>query len=381
MFNQFTNTAEGKGYIGFVQIKNYFDCLVDTEKNIKKYLFEENVRDYQGDVTVNNQILETLISPKKRDFWCLNNGVTIICSKIGQIGNTLEMENVQIVNGLQTSYKIYESIKNHSVNFTDDELLVVKVVKTEDKQLKTDIVKTTNSQTQVPTAGFRALDKIQLDIEEFFKNNDFFYDRRKNFYKNNGKPINKIISIQLLAQSIFSIIYLEPSTARSKPNSLINNNTNYTKVFEDIKNINTYLLCMKLFKNTDQKLRSIKVNINEDIKKQKKEDTKTYEIKKVVAGNFKFHVCRILASKITNTVKPDLSIFNSQIKEIDEMISDNQKLEKMILESYETLVKIVTEYLEKYKKTSYDLISISKLPTFDKVVTTHLENLEKNSTY
>lgn len=47
----------------------------------------------------------------------------------------------------------------------------------------------------------------------------------------------------------------------------------------------------------------------------------------------------------------------------------------MILESYETLVKIVTEYLEKNKKTIYDLISISKQPTFDKELTTYLEKI------
>jgi hypothetical protein len=274
---------------------------------------------------------------------------------------------------LQTSYKIFESINEHNTKFSHNDLLIIKVVKTEDDKLKTDIVKTTNSQTQVQTAGFRALDKIQIDIEEFLYKHGFYYDRRKNYHKNNGKPVNKIVSIQLLAQTVFSIIYSEPSTARSRPNSLINEEKNYEKVFKKIENINTYLLCIKLFKKTDQKLRTLKANISENIKKQNSNNASD-EIKKVVAGNFKFHVCRVLASTITKINKHDLKIFESKIREIEDLINDEDGLDKMILESYNLLVKIVEEHLEKNNKTSYDLISISKQPTFDKEITSYLEN-------
>jgi len=250
------------------------------------------------------------------------------------------------------------------------------VVKTEDQELKTDIVRTTNKQTPVATAGFKALDKIQLDIEEYFGRNDFFYDRRKSYYKNNGKPINKIISIQLLAQSVFSIIYLEPSIARSKPNSLIKEDKNYDKVFNNIKKIGLYLLCINLFKIVDKQLRIYKTNANDSIKKTNNNQKEKNEIKKIIAGNFKFHICRIVASKITNNTKPNLQLFISKLNELEELIK-KQEFEEIILDSFNTLVDIVSTHLSNNNKNIYDLISISKQSSFDKEINIYLEEMAK----
>jgi hypothetical protein len=41
-------------------------------------------------------------------------------------------------------------------------------------------------------------DQIHRDIEELFKGSGLFYDRRKGFYKDQGKPIKKIVSVNLL---------------------------------------------------------------------------------------------------------------------------------------------------------------------------------------
>ena len=54
--------------------------------------------------TVNGDILDTLNNRKENeDFWWLNNGITILCSSAIAIGKSITIENVQIVNGLQTS--------------------------------------------------------------------------------------------------------------------------------------------------------------------------------------------------------------------------------------------------------------------------------------
>jgi hypothetical protein len=38
------------------------------------------------------------------EFWWLKNGVTVVCSKASVIGKTYSLNDVQVVNGLQTSY-------------------------------------------------------------------------------------------------------------------------------------------------------------------------------------------------------------------------------------------------------------------------------------
>ena len=59
-----------------------------------------------------------------------------------------------------------------------------------------------------------ATDKIQRDIEDYLKSRGLFYDRRKNFYKNSGKPRDVIIDIPYLAQAVMAILLRRPDTAR-----------------------------------------------------------------------------------------------------------------------------------------------------------------------
>ena len=81
-------------------------------------IFESNIRHYQGDVDVNNKIKDSLDSEFAIDFWWLNNGITIIAEDPSQISKTLSLSNVQIVNGLQTTftlakyYKADDNLKN-----------------------------------------------------------------------------------------------------------------------------------------------------------------------------------------------------------------------------------------------------------------------------
>ena len=84
----------------------YHSFLIDEDQNLRENIFENNIRHYQGDVDVNQMIQNTLINDYERDFWWLNNGITIIASNVGQFGKSLTLEDVQIVNGLQTSFTI-----------------------------------------------------------------------------------------------------------------------------------------------------------------------------------------------------------------------------------------------------------------------------------
>src|SRR5690606_32755715 len=212
---------------------NYFDFLVDENGGLIKYFFDSNIRDYQGSVEVNSGIKETLMtSAPNEDFWWLNNGVTITASDASFSSKILQIEEPQIVNGLQTSFEIFNYFK---VNKIDGEKrnVLIRVVKTKDEKSRLKVIKATNSQTNIPPASLRATDPIHRDIEDFLLAKGYYYDRRKNYHKNQLRPISKIISIPYLAQIIMGVLQQKPDYARARPSTIIKNNTDYDGIFNN----------------------------------------------------------------------------------------------------------------------------------------------------
>ena len=72
-------------YVALVNLGTYFRFIIDDTGALRKSFFEANVRDYQGQNSVNKCIFNTLSSNKGEDFWWLNNGVTILAEKITPI--------------------------------------------------------------------------------------------------------------------------------------------------------------------------------------------------------------------------------------------------------------------------------------------------------
>jgi len=69
-------------YICLVGIGGYFDFITDEDGVLRTYLFNSNVRDYQGNTDVNKEIREALnLTDRQENFWWLNNGITIISAE------------------------------------------------------------------------------------------------------------------------------------------------------------------------------------------------------------------------------------------------------------------------------------------------------------
>lgn len=236
LITEFNNN--GIGYIGTVKLANYKDFLKSESGEIRDDLFESNIRHFQGLVDVNKKIKNTVENTTIEDFWWLNNGITIIAEEPKEVGKKLSIENIQIVNGLQTSYSIFN---NHSGDENDNRSVLVKVVINNNKETTDNIIASTNSQNPVSPTLLRATEPIQRNLELFFQNEGFYYDRRKNYYKNQGKPATKIFSIQATAQSIESIIFDNPHSARSNPTTLLKNEVNYKRIFDERRNFKAYL--------------------------------------------------------------------------------------------------------------------------------------------
>jgi len=241
-------------YICLVTLSKYFEFISDSGTLVRS-IFESNVRDFQGDVVVNTGIRKTLENKESENFWYLNNGVTIITPKAVMAGKQLTIEDPQIVNGLQTSYEIHGHFSKLQKNEGDDREILIRVICEKDDGSRDRIIRATNSQTAIPPASLRSSDEIHRNIEDFLKTNGFYYDRKKNSYKNQGMPSSKIISISYMAQSMMAIILQKPDFARARPSTLINSDADYKKIFSLDTPINIYLKAVQIMKAVEFFLR------------------------------------------------------------------------------------------------------------------------------
>lgn len=240
---------EEKEYIVLVNLSQYFEFITNENEKLIKHIFEANVRDYQGNTTVNKEIADTLSNGSGEnqngsgeDFWWLNNGVTMLASGIDQKSTKVfVIKNPEIVNGLQTSTEIYNYFITKDKNDKEeDRKVLIRIIVPNNEASRDNIILATNSQTAIPKAILRGTDSIHREIESYMKTKNLFYDRRKNFYKNEGKPKDKIVSIPFLAQCLISIVLKKPNYARARPSTLLSDEDTYHHLYLNNKNLDSY---------------------------------------------------------------------------------------------------------------------------------------------
>lgn len=244
-------TRDGRDYLLLATLDAYATFITDDEGKLRRYLFESNVRDYLGEVQVNTDIANTLkkqTAPNAEDFWWLNNGVTILATRAYVIGKELYIENVQIVNGLQTTETIYRHFAHRPSIDKDDRAVLVKVIQTEDDEVRSRIIKATNYQSSVDLASLRGLDKIQRDIEDLLLKHGWFYDRRKNFYKNQSKPIERIVTVPYLAAAVRAIALADPARSQRQRSKSLRDETTYRQIFDERWDIEVFLVSLEVIK-------------------------------------------------------------------------------------------------------------------------------------
>ncbi len=195
----------------------------------------------------------------------------MLASKANQSGKKIAIENPEVVNGLQTSTEIYNYFSNCNTQGEARNILI-RIIVPNALESRDHIIKATNSQTAIPPASLRATDSIHRDIEEYLKPFGLYYDRRKNYYKNEGKPINKIIGIPQMAQAVMAIVLQKPDTARARPSSLMKKDEEYRKLFNREYPIEIYRACARIIKQAEDFLNSC----SEDLTTSAKTDLKFY---------------------------------------------------------------------------------------------------------
>lgn len=279
--------AASDGYVALTKLSDFNAFLRNEENKAYGHIFDENVRAYQGSVEVNKAIRETLENPSDEDFWWLNNGITILAQEASQVGKSIHVTDPQVINGLQTSTEIlafFDSKSGHQ----DSRHVMIKIVPSTSSATRDRVIKATNSQTGVQPASLRATDPIQRNIEEALSKSGLFYDRQKNFYKNEGRPLHRIIGIAEMAQTIMSILLQRPNDARARPSSLIKEDGIYNQIFSEKFPISIYVVAGEMKKSVDDHLRRISTLESAD------------------RNNLLYHVLTRLSVRLTKKLKPSV---------------------------------------------------------------------------
>lgn len=248
-----------KNYVALVDLKSYFNFIVDDEGNVRKSFFDSNVRDYQGKNNVNSSISETLHRTDNNDFWWLNNGVTVLASEATLVNNReLQIVNPEIVNGLQTSMEIYNYFsENREALESEKRSVLLRIIVPDNEESRDQIIFATNNQTNIPKATLRVTDPIHLQIEMYFKSRGLFYDRRKNYYKNQGRKPAEIVGVSFLAQCLITIFLKKPDYARARPSTLLNDEKTYNELYEKNNDLEVFYRAAVLGKKIQKNVRSV----------------------------------------------------------------------------------------------------------------------------
>jgi hypothetical protein len=206
-----------QAYIGLLPFSEFLKIVSDSEDNILN-VFEDNVRDFQGDNNdVNGGIALTLNNEDSEIFSVLNNGVTIVASSISPTGDQFTISDYQIVNGCQTSNVLYNNRKSDNINNVG---IPIKLIATNDDEIKTRITLATNNQTPIKKEQLAALTQFQRSLEQYYNSYSgdakIYYERRAKQYNSDNSVLkSKVITVPYQIKSFAAMFLDEPHNVTS----------------------------------------------------------------------------------------------------------------------------------------------------------------------
>ena len=240
--------TKNKSIIGFVKASHLTDI-------VKKYpgLFGLNIRQSLGTTKdAYKGMTATLKDPiKKKQFWKLNNGITAVCKKFEKQninGETyIDVENLQIVNGRQTTFCLFNNNKLDSNILSNDVLVSVRIHEiSENKDDEAnEITRATNTQNTV-----KEVDQISnnIEIHELVvqcrdKFPDFYFERQTAGFKNSSDKTkkrvtrNRLLDKEKTARAYLAYTFDSPNDAMIPHKDLFGETdpTSYNLVFKNRK--------------------------------------------------------------------------------------------------------------------------------------------------
>ena len=251
------NIGTHQDYVALVNLAKYYRFIVSENDELRKYIFEANIRDYQGHNAVNQDIQNTLVNSTGEDFWWLNNGITLLADEaILATSKELVLTEPAVVNGLQTSNEIYHYFQMHPEKIDSEKRnVLVRVIVPESEDSRDRIILATNNQTNILKSSLRANDPIHWQIELYLKGRGLYYDRRKNYYRNQGKKSTEIVSVSFLSQCMISLVLHMPDSARARPSTLLTKDDVYEALYIRNQDLDVFYNAARLGKTIEQCLK------------------------------------------------------------------------------------------------------------------------------
>lgn len=233
------------------------NLLTTNDGLLRRNLFEDNVRDYQGDTVINNEIHETLRENSQR-FVLLNNGITIVCDEVQEGNRKISITNPQIVNGCQTCNVLFQCRKE-GIDI-GNAYAIIKVIGSADNEIVNSIVKGTNRQNIVYEEAFEITKEFHKLLEKFFgvmEIGDFekiFYERRSKQFENNPliKPYQRV-SFRILIQSFISVFMYKVEEGHRHESKLLHDYGN--KIFVENQSFYPYYVSAFLYTQIERMFR------------------------------------------------------------------------------------------------------------------------------
>lgn len=173
------NVADRKidSYVGFVSGVDLVDC---TSRHMAT-IFDENIRLYEYDSSVNVGINRTATSTDQADmFYFYNNGVVFICdsAKNSPASNEITLKGVSIVNGCQSLNVLYNASKKGKLS--DEVCILIRVIEISDYSERMRITEYLNSQTPIRDSYFIANHPIVRELQKQLQEKGYYLERQIN---------------------------------------------------------------------------------------------------------------------------------------------------------------------------------------------------------
>ncbi len=204
--------------------------LLDEEKRINgtiDKIFSENIRGFLGKGNLTNaKIVETLKSTDKFYFPFLNNGISIICERIRIPQNTqlgkyvIPCVNPVIVNGLQTTFLIYQQYLENKDSISDISV-TIKMCETADIELIEKITDATNTQSVITFKDKISNKKFNVYTKELFNNKGIGYiSKRGEVFTQLRDNFSKTVQAESLLKLWYATFYENPFEAATQPQTV-----------------------------------------------------------------------------------------------------------------------------------------------------------------
>ncbi|MFT9019161.1 AIPR family protein [Acetobacter malorum] len=236
------NEKVEQGYIGFIDASELVKMIeVRDDKGeivgINRYVFFDNVRDYNEHSSLNKRISDTIEERQGADFVFRNNGITVIAKAIHRTADEFRIEDYQIVNGCQTANIIFNNKEN-----LQGVSVPLRLIGTTDDDFIASIIIGTNSQNQIKEEQFLALLPFVKNLEEYCQSVDdqfrIFMERRENQYQREEIERARIMQLPVLLKAISATLLGQPNRSARDYKKIYNENKRV--IFQENSDVRLY---------------------------------------------------------------------------------------------------------------------------------------------